>query len=180
MTLDGEQLRLLVLNSLVDCADGGCGLRGQGGVRPDQIEALRNLAAGDLAALARMRDPEISFQIDPLALDHGLRALNYVRQRKEVIDYFIRNGATVSMLVTLFKLAPMDVAKYRTVLGVKPGSRPRMPSAKQREAVCARWFAIRAGHEQTAPTVEDYRALHREFSQLSLATLYAVINEFAG
>ena len=179
MTLEGDQLRLLVLNSLVDRADAIRGGQCEAGVRPDQIEALRNLAASDLATLARMRDPEISVQIDPLALDHGLRALNYVRQRKEVIDYFIRNGATVSMLVALFKLTPTDVSKYRAILGVNPGRRPKMPSSTQREAICARWFAIRVGREQTAPTVDDYLVLHRGFSQMSLATLYAVINEFA-
>lgn len=179
MTLVGDQLRLLVLSSLVNRADAIHRGQSEAGVRPDQIEALRNLAASDLATLARMRDPEISVQIDPLALDHGLRALNYVRQRKEVIDYFIRNGATVSMLVALFKLAPTDVAKYRAILGVNPGRRPRMPSSTQREAICSRWFAIRSGREQIAPTVDEYLALHREFDQLSLATLYAVINEFS-
>lgn len=180
MTLEGDQLRLLIFNSLVSRAEVVHGGQSETGVRPDQIEALRNLAASELATLAKMRDPEISIQIDPHALDHGLRALNYVRQRREVIEYFIRNGATVSMLVALFKLAPTEVTKYRAVLGVNPGRRPRMPSAAQREAICSRWFKIRKGREQIAPTTDEYRTLHREFSQLSLATLYAVINEFGG
>ena len=178
MNLEGNQLRLLVLSSLVERAATLLDGQRDTGVRPDQLEALRNLAASDLARLARMRHPEILVRIDPVALDHGLRTLNYVRRQTEAMEYFIRHGATVSMLVALFKLAPKDIVKYRATLGINPGRRPRMPSAAQREAICARWFVIRTGREHIAPTAENYVVLHRDFNKLSLATLYAVINEF--
>jgi hypothetical protein len=179
MTLEGDQLRLLVLSSLANQAATLWDGQRDAGVRPDQLEALRNLAASDLAQLAKMRHPEISVRIDPIALDHGLRTLDYVRKRTEIIEYFIRHGATISMLVALFKLVPADVAKYRARLGVSAAGRPKMPSAAQREMICARWFAIRVGSERMAPTADNYSTLHREFDELSLATLYAVINEFA-
>ena len=179
MLLQGDQVRLLILGYLIDRAGTAKHAEDEVGLRADQLAALRHLAATDLASLARMRDPAITVHMDPSALDHGLRALNHVRQRTKQIEYFISHGATVSMLVSLFRLAPADVAKYRTKLGLHAARRPPMPSAKRREAIAERWYALRSGEERDAPSVEDYRALHDAFDDLSLATLYAVVTEFA-
>jgi len=179
MVLEGDQIRMLVLSLLADRAGATRDRKGETGLRPDQLVALRNLAACDLARLAKMREPAITVQVDPPTLDHGLRALNYLRQRTEEVEYFVRYGATASMLVALFKLAPADVAAYRAAIGMRPGRRPPMPSSARREAICVRWCAIRSGREHAPPSASDYRALHQQFDDLSLASLHAVINEFA-
>jgi hypothetical protein len=175
LNLGGEQFRLLVLSRFAQGA-----LEGEraAGLRKELVEALRNLAASDLTALARMSDPEIVVTNDPVTLARGLRNLDYVRERTRDIEFFIRHGATLALLVALFRLNPAEAREHRTRLGVTAGRRPRMPSAKQREAICARWHALRSGRESAVPTVEDYRSLHADFPGLSLATLDAVINEF--
>ena len=53
-----------------------------------------------------------------------------------------------------------------------------MPPHAVRETITNRWFEIRKGKEQEPLRADDYETLHREFSQYTFATLWAVIHEF--
>jgi len=178
LVIEDTQVRLLVLTCLIESAEAKPTNAQGHGLRRDQLQALRNLAASDLAVLAKMREPRIHVRVDSPALDHGLRQLSHVRERAREIEFFIRNGATVSMLVALFKLSPADVAAWRRGLRLGSHRRPPMPAPGRREAICIQWHALRRGRERTDPTASEYRALHENFSDLSFATLYAVVNEF--
>ena len=84
------------------------------------------------------------------------------------------------MLTKLFRISSADVTlKRRLFAGTSPLlRRPAMPPHAIREKIQQRWFEVRKGKEREPVRAEDYEALHREFSQHTFATLWAVVHEF--
>ena len=96
---------------------------------------------------------------------------------------FRSHGAINSMLAELFHMSANAVkAKRKEFDHDNPSTgkrrRPPMPEVAVREQIHQSWYALRQGNERLPPKMQDYRALHEAFSSQSLATLYAVVNEF--
>jgi hypothetical protein len=178
MIVADRQIRLLVFNALVERAAAADAAVETAGLRRDQIAALRGLAAAELAALARLAEPKLRIALDPPGFDHGLRQLTHVQDRAALIDDFVRRGATASMLGSLFRLSPAQIAARRAALGVSGQGRPPMPPPRRRESVCADWHAIRGQDSDAPAAARAYRVLHDRHPDLSLATLCAIVHEF--
>jgi len=129
-----------------------------------------------------------SFSVQPgqaettlsLSREHGLRQVDYLNKRSRQLEYFIVNGATSNMLSKLFKISSADVTLKRRLFSGTASSlrRPAMPPHPMREKITNRWFEIRKGKESEPLRADDYETLHREFSQYTFATLWAVVHEF--
>jgi hypothetical protein len=177
-----QQLRLLVLAHLIKELQATAAERAPTpeGFTEQQIAELQSLSSAELVRLAEMPEPRVAIQIDAGSLEHGLRQVDYLTKRSRQLEYFIRNGATSSMLTKLFKISSADVTLKRRLFSGTASSlrRPAMPPHAVRERIVQRWFEIRKGKEREPERAEDYEALHHDFSQHTFATLYAVVHEF--
>lgn len=178
------QLRLLMLAHLIrelqKQKDGAGGAPPPAGLSEIQAAELRALTSDDLVRLAEMPDPRVAIAIDVGSFEHGLRQVDYLSKRSRQLEFFIRHGATSSMLTKLFKISSADVTlKRRLFAGTSSNlRRPSMPTHAIREKICARWFEIRKGKEREPERAEDYEELFADFPQHTFATLYAVAHEF--
>ena len=150
------------------------------GLSEQQAAELRGLSSDELVRLAEMPDPRVAISIDAGSFEHGLRQVDYLGKRSRQLEFFIRHGATSSMLTKLFRISSADVTLKRRLFTGTASSlrRPSMPPHAVREQIQARWFEIRKGKEREPERAEDYEELHRDFSSQTFATLYAVVHEF--
>ena len=177
-----QQLRLLVLAHLIKELQARPEERAPTpeGFTEEQIAELQSLSSAELVRLAQMPEPRVAIQIDAGSLEHGLRQVDYLTKRSRQLEFFIRHGATSSMLTKLFKVSSADVTLKRRLFSGTSSSlrRPAMPPHAVREQIVKRWFEIRKGKEREPERAEDYEALHHDFAQHTFATLYAVVHEF--
>ena len=182
MIVRDQQLRLLLLAQLIREIQAAAAEQAPTpqGFTEQQIEQLQSLSSAELVQLSAMAEPRVAIQIDAGSLEHGLRQVDYLNKRSRQLEYFIRHGATSSMLTKLFRISSADVTlKRRLFAGTSPLlRRPAMPPHAVREQITNRWFEIRKGKDREPERAEDYEALHREFSQHTFATLYSVVHEF--
>lgn len=175
-----QQLRLLVLAHLIrELKDQQKGQPPEG-LSEQQIAELQALTSAELVKLAEMTEPRVAVQIDAGSLEHGLRQVDYLGKRSRQLEYFIRHGATSTMLTKLFKISSADVTLKRRLFSGTASSlrRPSMPPHPVRELISQRWYELRKGKEGEPERAEDYEQLHQHFPLLTFATLYAVVHEF--
>src|SRR6187549_215256 len=177
-----QQLRLLALAQLIKELQSAAAEHAPApaGFSDKQIAELQALSSAELVQLSEMTEPRVAIQIDAGSLEHGLRQVGYLNKRSKQLEYFIRHGATSSMLTKLFKISSADVTlKRRLFAGTSPLlRRPAMPPHPVRERISNRWFEIRKGKDGEPERAEEYETLHRDFPALTFATLYAVVHEF--
>ena len=177
-----QQLRLMLLAHLIRELQRNEQERGPApeGLSERQVEELQALSSAELVRLSEMTEPRVAIQIDAGSLEHGLRQVDYLNKRSRQLEYFVVNGATSNMLSKLFKISSADVTLKRRLFSGTASSlrRPAMPPHPVREQITNRWFEIRKGKEDEPLRADDYETLHREFSQYTFATLWAVVHEF--
>src|SRR5512138_3944772 len=95
-----QQLRLLVLAHLIKELQSQAAERAPipEGFTEQQIADLQALSSAELVRLAAMPEPSVAIQIDAGSLEHGLRQVDYLTKRSRQLEFFIRHGATSSML----------------------------------------------------------------------------------
>ncbi|QJR16583.1 STY4526/YPO1902 family pathogenicity island replication protein [Usitatibacter palustris] len=176
------QLRLLMLAHLIRQLqeEGARNAPPPAGLSEQQADELRGLTSNELVKLAEMPDPRVAISIDVGSFEHGLRQVDYLGKRSRQLEYFIRHGATSSMLTKLFKISSADVTLKRRLFTGTASSlrRPSMPAHAIREQIQALWFEIRKGKQREPERAEDYEQLHSGFPSQTFATLYAVVHEF--
>ncbi len=176
------QLRLLMLAHLIrQLQQENAGVSSPpGGLSEQQAAELRALTSDDLVKLAGMPDPRVAIAIDAGSFEHGLRQVDYLGKRSRQLEFFIRHGATSSMLTKLFKISSADVTLKRRLFSGTSSNlrRPAMPPHAIREKIVARWYEIRKGKQREPERAEDYEELYADFPQHTFATLYAVVHEF--
>ncbi len=176
------QLRLLMLAHLIRelQRENAQQVPPPAGLTEQQAAELRGLTSNELVRLAEMPDPKVAISIDAGSFEHGLRQVDYLGKRSRQLEFFIRHGATSSMLTKLFRISSADVTLKRRLFTGTASSlrRPSMPPHAVREQIKKRWFEIRKGKEREPERAEDYEELHAGFSSQTFATLYAVVHEF--
>src|SRR3954469_18398743 len=174
-----QQLRLLVLAHLIRELKADAVVPSEG-LSQQQIAELQALTSAELVKLAGMTEPRVAVQIDAGSLEHGLRQVAYLGKRSRQLEFFIRRGATSSMLTKLFKISSADVTLKRRLFSGTASSlrRPTMPPHPVRELIQQRWHEVRKGKQEEPERAEDYEQLHLHFPLLTFATLYAVVHEF--
>jgi hypothetical protein len=175
LPLHDAHVRLILLNHIAVRLN-GCdseALRAAG-IENELLEHLRRLSASDLHRLAAMREPMFAVSVDADRLKAGLRALALTNEARAQETYFLRHGASWTMMKKLFKMRHKLTLQRRRELGVPraPG-RLTLPDAATRERIWRVWTAI----EHTDPRARYYQ-LHQAFKDLSLEVLETVVSEF--
>ena len=173
LPLHDPQLRLLLLNHIAVRATDAEELRAAG-MEADLLDHLKGLSAADLHRLANMREPMFAITVDPNKLKAGLRALALGNEAKAQETYFIRHGASWSLMKKLFKVRHKLTLQRRRELGIRRRSgRLQLPDMATRERIWRVWAAITEPDPRTR-----YYQLHQSFRDLSLEVLEIVVAEF--
>ncbi|OGA15173.1 MAG: hypothetical protein A3I63_08090 [Betaproteobacteria bacterium RIFCSPLOWO2_02_FULL_66_14] len=144
------------------------------GIENELLEHLQRLSAADLHRLAAMREPMFAVSVDADRLKAGLRALAVTNEAKAQETYFIRHGASWTMMKKLFKVRHKLTLQRRRELGVhRLAGRLTLPEPATRERIWRIWAAI----TDTSPRARYYQ-LHQAFPDLSLEVLEIVVAEF--
>src|SRR3954471_23350639 len=156
-----QQLRLLVLAHLIRELKADTHAPIPGGFTEQQIAELQALTSAELVKLSEMTEPRVAIQIDAGSLEHGLRQVDYLGKRSRQLEFFIRHGATSSMLTKLFKISSADVTLKRRLFHGTSSSLPPpgMPPHPVREAIVKRWYEVRKGKQAEPVRAEDYEEL---------------------
>lgn len=144
----------------------------------DVVDRVRKLNGSGLLRLAGFIKPGISVTFDQDAILAGVTKLNTHDEELENLVYFIRNGASLSMLYQYFTVDSDSIIAYRKMLlGQKKAGRSRQPTEAIRNDVHDAWWQIqRAGASDSA--IQKLRKLHALFNGYSLEALYTTIKEF--
>ncbi|MBE0623473.1 MAG: DUF2857 family protein [Burkholderiales bacterium] len=175
LPLSDTHVRLILLNHIAvrltgcDSAD----IRAAG-IETEQLQHLRELSAPDLHRLAAMREPMIAVSIDSRRLKAGLRALTLTNEVQAMETYFIRHGASWTMMKRLFKLRHKLTLQRRREYGVRrPPGRTPLPDVAIRKRIWQVWAAI----GDSDPRARYFR-LQQAFPNFSLDVLGSVIAKF--
>jgi hypothetical protein len=175
LPLHDTHVRLVLLNHIAVQLSGTDAeeLRAAG-IEADLLEHIKGLSAADLHRLASMRGPMLAVRIDAEKLKEALRALALSNEAKTQETYFIRNGASWSLMRKLFKVRHKLTLQRRRELGVRrPPGRLQLPDPAMRERIGRVWSAA----SDLQPRARYYK-LHQSFPTLSLEVLEIVVAEF--
>lgn len=183
LNISDSTLTKLILEHLVEQAEGG-GLDQllANGFRPELVDDLRQRPLRDFFYASRHGGLAMSVQIDTKNLEACLWRRDAAKHEEILKEYFIRNGASIELMRTLFTLSKQEQQRLRTELDLSkqgPNGRPRMPPATIRDKMHQVWHSIVQSNPQSNMRY-CLSLLHQEFSAFSLTALHRVITEFDG
>ena len=181
INISDPTLTKMLLEHVVEQAEaGGLDQLLASGLRPELVDDLRQRPLRDFFYAARNGGLAMSVQFDIKNLEACLWRRDIAKHTETLKEYFVRHGASIEMLRSLFTLSKQELQRLRTELDlskVGPNGRPRMPPASIRDKIHQRWHAI--GQSQPNSHQRDRLcSLHQEFSSFSIAALHRVITEF--
>ena len=108
------------------------------GLRDDQAERLRAMTARKVMKMAALSGACIQVTIDAEAFEALEHAVDCDLEHEDLVEAFIRGGASRQMMAALFDMNPRSYARMRTKLGVtesRQGGRSRAVNEEQAEAI---------------------------------------------
>lgn len=178
IALEDPHQRLLALSVLLTRLEqGGLAEAAETGLSGRLVERLRGLRATELIRLATIRHLRIGIRLDPASLDYALRTLDRLNSESSLLERCIAHQAPRALLAELFGPHAVTLAiRHRQRQGEPaPRGRPPLPDPHTRDRIHARWHALQ--HAALHPA-ERYLALAEDYPGFTLASLYAVVNEF--
>jgi hypothetical protein len=146
----------------------------------DVLEELRQRKARDLVEISsRLKSLRISFSADEFL--NELKKVDLQRRDQEMYEYFVRHGASRTMLCDLWKKTSEEVTAMRRALlpdgSTGPGRRAMPKAHAVREAIHNAWAEIDKAHAD-APQRQRLYHLHQRFTAYSIDTLVTTLSEF--
>jgi len=177
ITLDDENLRFMALTMLLSRLEHGdlAALR-EAGMNDSQMQRLRTMPASEMVRLCSIKSLKIGIAVDEASLDHAIQTVNRVGEELRLLETFMERHAPLSMLTELFGVQSGDLTMHREILCENPKrGRPALPDHDIRDRIHMQWHDLK---RQDMHEAQRYLKLSERFPELSMATLYAVVNEF--
>ena len=172
--IDSPDLGFRVLCYLIELAESGeLDPLIQAGFSAETLSALRQMPVSEINRMAGMLGL-FDLGVNVPRITAALAARMGLRADSEDLTYLAKAGATAVMLAECFRITIRDAeAHLRTLTPSRRSGRPSMPDGGTRDAI-HQWWAV----QQSLPPRQRWIALHQHWPNYSLASLYAVINEF--
>jgi len=174
IVIDSQDLGFRVLCYLIELAETGeLDQLLKAGFSPDTLSALRQMSVSEVTSVAGMLGLfELGVHVP--RIEAAMSARMGMRSASEDLAYLAKAGATAVMLAEIFRITLEEAeAHLVTLTSPKRPGRPSMPDDDTRDAIHMWWAA-----HQSMPLRQRWIALHQHWPRFSLASLYAVINEF--
>jgi hypothetical protein len=179
--INNPTIKRMVLEHLVEQMDSG-GIDGllSSGFSPELIDDLRQRPSRDFFHAAQFEGLSIKVSIDTAKLTACLYMRDRVRRDEMLKEYFVRHGASINLLRTLFTLSKQELQRLRSELDLAEratNGRPRLPPTALRDHIHSDWYEICQTYEQE-PDRERLWRLHQKFPAFSIASLHRCTEEF--
>ncbi|MBA4218498.1 MAG: STY4526/YPO1902 family pathogenicity island replication protein [Roseateles sp.] len=148
------------------------------GMEPSFLDRLRRTQSRDLMLIAQW-DLDIQVGFGDGSISASLDRVHAIRRDTELAEYFVRNGASTELMVTLFRIARDDVRALRKALAVEASEavgRPKLPPIEKRELVHRDWLDIQRTCFVDSMR-ERYFALHQRHPDLTIGAMVATLSE---
>lgn len=177
---DQQLIRLILLKLVAMIERGKFPELVKAGFLDDFLNRIRDLKARDICHISLHKGLRIGVHVDVPSLVRAVASLHLSPGGDdEMLDYFILNHATVSMIEDIFRLSKSEVATRRRYLlgaeaaeSLERGGRARLPRGAARAELERAWLALQCG---SIPLTRCYRRLHEQFPHLSLGSIYATV-----
>lgn len=141
------------------------------------IERLKRLSLAELERAAATGSLQLVVRLDADRVAWSAQAAARGQEEQALLKYFVRHGATRTLLRELFGVSRQRVAEIRRAQRLRSAQgRPKLPPRKVRDAIEAAWTRLARAFKDTRSRLHE---LHREFPQYSFAALDAVVRESA-
>jgi len=177
IALDDENLRFLTLTMLLSRLEHGdlAALR-EAGINDRQMQRLRTMPVSEMVRLCSIKSLKIGIAVDEASLDHAIRMVDRISEELLLLEQLLARHAPLSMLSELFGIQSGDLALHRKILCEQPKrGRPALPDQDTRDRINMHWHDLKRLDMHEA---KRYLALSERFPEVSMAALYAVVNEF--
>lgn len=143
------------------------------GLSAELVDQLRRMSAADALRLAAS-DCGISIIVNGEALRQRLAGMQRDRTDRELLEHFLRHGASARLVARLFAMTEAEVRHARRMVApnLSTGGRPPSPEDHQRLAILDAWARLRT---TTSTERERYWTLSRQFPELPIASLERII-----
>lgn len=180
-SISNPTVKRMVLDHLIEQMEsGGIDRLLEGGFSPALIDDLRGRPTRDFFHASQFDGLAIQVTIDERKLMSCLSMRDRARRDEMLKEYFVRNGASISLLRTLFTLSKQELQRLRMELDLTEkttNGRPRLPPTAIRDLIHSEWHEI--CHAFTAePERERLWRLHLKFPLYSLASIHRCTDEF--
>lgn len=172
MEMNNNDIAFHLICHLIEMVEAGEMVE-EAGLNSEQIMALRSATVADLKRIAVMQGL-VTIQFDPRKVGQAIYASRSRQEASDDLCYLARAGASAAILSEIMRISLDEAGAHIEALGVvrTPG-RPSMPNADIRDAIHQWWstnlhLAVR----------DRWIGLHKCWPDYTVATLYAVINEF--
>lgn len=139
------------------------------------LAEIRERPMQDFLALTTTRTLRISVSVGNIL--PGLRQLDASNRQADLLAYFVKQGASRSMLCEYFSLTPTTARAMRAEAGIHHTGRAQLPSPEIRDRIHATWHQMQQDLPSTTPLRERVYALHRQFESVPIRVLEAVLKE---
>ena len=174
-------LKQAIMTHMIDRIDrGGMDDLLAAGVDPDFIDELRRRSVRDLGEISRSDQLQLGVQIDPSVTRTCLARLDMRRRDQELMESFIRMGATADLLHKLFRMSKADFHSYRRMLtqgdsGFSCGRTRQIPEA-ERDEIHRVWSKLTA--DGTRSFRDCFTELFKQYPDVHVNALYLAVREY--
>ena len=178
LSITNPTLKKLMLDQIVECIDtGGLDDLLQAGFSHEFLDALRHRTTRDLIKVSEFSDLEFRVSLKEDVILSILQRLDLQRRDAMMLEYFVRHGAAVQVICTLFRRSAEEVRALRSQLVNPDAKRTRMPPTDVRDRIHTRWHELQS--RQSDATMRDQLyALHQSFPDTAIDALCRTLNEF--
>lgn len=176
--IEDTTLRQMVILMLVQMADkGDVEVFQKAGLPIESLDKIRNITLDDANRLCEMPNPIMYLSIDQKSWEHSIRILSRIQKVGRDLDYYFRNGASLSMVKRLFKGHENEInsIKETHAQSISRG-RPKMPPMPVRDRILMNWQRIQKESQKSNLHLREmYMELHKMHPDLRLDALDAVL-----
>lgn len=181
LNIEDPTIKRLVLEHVMEQADsGGLDKLLVSGFCPELIDDLRSRPLRDFSRAVQFDSLSIKVSIDTQKLTSCLYMHDRARRDEMLKEYFVRHGASIILLRTLFTLSKQELQRLRVDLDLAEKAitgRPRLPPTSIRDHIHNEWHAISHTFKDE-PERERLWRLHQKFPAYSIASIHRCTDEF--
>lgn len=173
-------LKQMLFAQIVSCIDnGGMDDLLRAGYSAEFLDTIRHRKARDFIAISNRDDVRFVVSFDEDSVFSSLMKLDMLRRDAMLYEYFVRHGATVQFVCTLFRKSASEVRALRALFmndGDLVGQRG-LPPDDVRDRIHVQWAQIQdKQHGQSLR--ERIYSLHKAFPEHRIDALCRTLNEF--
>lgn len=179
MTITDPIVKQTILSHMIDQIDHGrMDELLASGIDPRFIDELRQRRVRDLGFAARSDQLTFEVQFDPVRMKTCFARIDLLRRDQQMMEDFIRAGASCDLLRQLFRMSKSEVGEYRKQLhdAVQVQGRTKQIPERVRDEIHQVWSKMI--RDTTASNRDQFYALQQRYPDYHVNSLWLAVREY--